>query len=66
MAATLACKGRNLVTGEQPLSSDLVIKILALMSTCGTYDFVGHWLYDVGIPAKSGVGGGLLAVVPGQ
>lgn len=66
MAATLACKGRNPFTGEQPLSSDIVIKILALMSTCGTYDFAGQWLYDVGMPAKSGVGGGILAVVPGR
>lgn len=66
MAATLACQGRNPFTGEQPLSSEITVRILALMATCGTYDFAGQWLYDVGMPAKSGVGGGVLAVVPGR
>jgi glutaminase len=66
MAATLASQGRNPLTGRQPLNAELTIRILALMATCGTYDFAGQWLYDVGMPAKSGVGGGVLAVVPGR
>ncbi len=66
MAATLACQGRNPFTGAQPLTPEITVRILALMATCGTYDFAGQWLYDVGMPAKSGVGGGVLAVVPGR
>ncbi len=66
MAATLACQGRNPFTGSQPLSELVTEKMLAVMATCGTYDFAGQWLHDVGMPAKSGVGGGLLAVVPGR
>ena len=66
MAATLACQGRNPFTGGQPLSYDITVRVLALMGTCGMYDFAGQWLHDVGIPAKSGVAGGVLAVIPGR
>jgi glutaminase len=66
MAATLACQGGNPFTGAQPLTSHTTTRLLALMATCGTYDFAGQWLYDVGMPAKSGVAGGVLAVVPGR
>lgn len=66
MAATLACQGRNPFTGGQPLSQDITVRVLALMGTCGMYDFAGQWLHDVGIPAKSGVAGGVMAVIPGQ
>ena len=66
MAATLACQGRNPFTGAQPLSPAITTRVLALMASCGTYDFAGQWLHDVGMPAKSGVGGGILAVVPGR
>ncbi|MCP9772872.1 glutaminase A [Synechococcus sp. Tobar12-5m-g] len=66
MAATLACQGGNPFTGAQPLTSQTTTRLLALMATCGTYDFAGQWLYDVGMPAKSGVAGGVLAVVPGR
>ncbi|MCP9851210.1 glutaminase A [Cyanobium sp. Morenito 9A2] len=66
MAATLACQGRNPFTGARPLSPDITRRVLALMASCGTYDFAGQWLHDVGMPAKSGVGGGILAVVPGR
>jgi glutaminase len=66
MAATLACQGRNPFSGRQPLSPDVTMRVLALMASCGTYDFAGQWLHDVGMPAKSGVGGGILAVVPGR
>jgi glutaminase len=66
MAATLACQGRNPLTGERPLDAEATVQMLSLMGTCGMYDFAGQWLHDVGMPAKSGVGGGVLAVVPGQ
>lgn len=66
MAATLACQGRNPLTGERPLDPPATVQMLSLMGTCGMYDFAGQWLHDVGMPAKSGVGGGVLAVVPGQ
>lgn len=66
MAATLACQGRNPFTGAQPLSPDVTVRVLALMGSCGMYDFAGQWLHDVGIPAKSGVAGGVLAVMPGR
>ncbi len=66
MAASLACQGRNPFTGARPLSPEITKRVLALMASCGTYDFAGQWLHDVGMPAKSGVGGGILAVVPGR
>jgi len=66
MGATLACQGRQPVSGERLLSRDSAIRLLALMGTCGMYDYAGHWLHDVGMPAKSGVAGGVLAVVPGR
>ena len=66
MAATLACQGGNPFTAARPLTSQTTTRLLALMATCGTYDFAGQWLYDVGMPAKSGVAGGVLAVVPGR
>lgn len=66
MAATLAAQGRNPLTGERPLDALISTRMLAVMGSCGMYDFAGQWLYDVGMPAKSGVGGGVLAVVPGR
>ena len=66
MAATLACQGRNPFTGGQPIPHDITVRVLALMGTCGMYDFAGQWLHDVGIPAKSGVAGGVMAVIPGR
>ncbi len=66
MAATLANGGVNPVTAERALRSDLVDSLLSVMSTCGMYDFAGEWVYSVGMPAKSGVGGGIIAVLPGQ
>ena len=66
MGATLANGGRNPVTGQQALSKDYVKDILCVMYTCGMYDFAGEWAHEVGLPAKSGVGGGIVAVVPGM
>jgi len=66
MAATLANDGVNPITAVRALNSENVERLLSIMTTCGTYDYAGNWIYDVGLPAKSGVGGGLLAVLPGQ
>jgi glutaminase len=66
MAATLAAGGRNPVTGKQVVSNEHVPGILAVMATAGLYDDSGKWLYATGLPAKSGVGGGLIAVSPGK
>lgn len=66
MAATLANGGRNPRTGRQVLQSAYVPKVLAVMATAGLYDDSGKWLYRTGLPAKSGVGGGLIAVSPGK
>jgi glutaminase len=66
MAATLANGGRNPVTGKQAISAENVPAILAVMATAGLYDDSGKWYYATGLPAKSGVGGGLIAVSPGK
>jgi len=66
MAAALANQGRHPLTGEQVVQPDYVRDILSVMYTCGMYNFAGEWAYRVGIPAKSGVSGGILAVVPNQ
>lgn len=66
MAATLANGGTNPVTGKKVVSSDNIDEILAVMATAGLYDDSGQWLYRTGLPAKSGVGGGILAVSPGN
>jgi glutaminase len=64
--ACLANNGVNPVTGMIALPSRHVEKVLSVMSTCGMYDYSGGWIYDVGMPAKSGVSGGIMAVLPGQ
>jgi len=66
MAATLANGGMNPATGERALGPRYVRDVLSVMHTCGMYDFAGQWAYRIGIPAKSGVSGGVLAVVPGK
>jgi len=66
MAATLANDGVNPVTGERAIAGDYVGDLLSVMYTCGMYDFAGQWAYTVGLPAKSGVSGAILAVVPGR
>jgi glutaminase len=66
MAATLANNGLNPVTGKQVLKAEHVPEVLAVMATAGLYDDSGKWLYATGLPAKSGVGGGIIAVSPGK
>ena len=66
MAATLASGGRNPLTGKQVMDAAKVPGVLAVMATAGLYDDSGKWLYATGLPAKSGVGGGIIAVAPGK
>jgi glutaminase len=66
MAATLANIGRNPVTGDAIVDPLTVRHVMSMLLTCGMYDYAGHWAINVGLPAKSGVGGGVLAVVNRQ
>jgi len=66
MAATLANRGVNPVTGEQVMTPYAISRTLSVMTSSGMYDFAGEWIYRVGIPAKSGVGGGILAALPAR
>jgi len=66
MASTLAFAGKNPVTNKQVMDPAKVPGVLAVMATAGLYDDSGKWLYHTGLPAKSGVGGGLIAVSPGK
>ncbi len=65
MGATLANGGRNPLTKRRVVDADVAEHVLAVMSTAGLYDPTGEWMYRVGLPAKSGVGGGIVAVQPG-
>ncbi|MET0725211.1 MAG: glutaminase A, partial [Leifsonia sp.] len=66
MSATLAAGGRNPVSGERVVSAEVARTTMAVMSSCGMYDASGDWLVRVGLPAKSGVGGGIVAVLPDE
>ena len=66
IGATLANMGANPVTGEEVFEVKYVKDVLAAMFTCGMYDYAGEWAYRVGVPAKSGVAGGVMAVVNRQ
>lgn len=66
IAATLANGGVHPQTGKRALAAEHVRDVLSVMTTCGMYDFAGEWELRVGLPAKSGVGGGIMAVLPGQ
>lgn len=66
MGATLANMGINPLTGENVFEMDCIQDVLSVMFTCGMYDYAGEWAFRVGIPAKSGVGGGILGVVNRQ
>src|SRR5262249_17197095 len=66
MGATLANNGKNPITDKQVIKADSIPHLLSTMTVAGLYDGSGGWAWNVGLPAKSGVGGGLLAIVPGQ
>jgi glutaminase len=66
MAATLANNGKNPLTGKQVIKPENMPHVLATMMTAGLYDGSGGWAWSVGLPAKSGVGGGIIAIIPGQ
>ncbi|HEV8258122.1 MAG TPA: glutaminase A [Casimicrobiaceae bacterium] len=66
MAATLANGGVHPRTGKRAVPADEIQAVLSIMATCGMYDYAGSWLYEVGLPAKSGVSGGVIAVMPGR
>jgi glutaminase len=66
MGATLANGGTNPRTGERVVDPAIAAQVLAVMSTAGLYETTGTWMFRVGAPAKSGVGGGIVAVVPGR
>ena len=66
MAATLANDGTNPVTGQSMYDAQYVRDVVSVMNSCGMYDYAGEWAYEVGMPAKSGVSGCIIAVIPGQ
>lgn len=66
MGATLANGGNNPLTHQNVIDEETSMRVLAVMATAGLYNTSGEWLYNVGLPAKSGVGGGIVAVVPGK
>jgi glutaminase len=66
MAATLANDGKNPLTGETVYEAQYVRDVLSVMNSCGMYDYAGEWAYEVGMPAKSGVSGCIIAAIPGQ
>lgn len=66
IGATLANNGTNPVTGVPTLKQEHVPRVLSVMTSCGMYDFAGSWFYHAGIPAKSGVSGGVIGVLPGR
>ena len=66
MGATLANEGVHPITGKKLLDKEDVPELLAIMATAGFYDESGEWMYRAGLPAKTGVGGGIVAVVPGK
>ncbi|GAA0588943.1 glutaminase A [Caenispirillum bisanense] len=66
MGATLAANGVNPVTGEAVVAPATVARTLSVMVSAGMYDYAGEWIYRVGLPAKSGVGGGIVATLPAQ
>jgi glutaminase len=65
MGATLANQGVNPLTSKQVAEPMHICQMLSVMQSCGMYDFSGEWIFRVGLPAKSGVSGGIIAVVPG-
>ena len=66
MGATLADGGVNPLTGEQVVSAEVSRDTLSVLASCGMYERSGEWLFEIGLPAKSGVSGGIVAVSPGK
>ncbi|HYC57516.1 MAG TPA: glutaminase A [Candidatus Binatia bacterium] len=66
MATTLANGGICPMTGETAIDAAYVPRVLSVMATCGMYDYAGEWIYRIGMPSKSGVGGGIIGVLPGH
>ena len=66
MAATLADGGVNPVTGERVVDAVVCKRVLAVLATAGLYEQSGDWLFEIGLPGKSGVGGGIFTVAPGK
>jgi glutaminase len=66
MGATLADGGVNPLTGERVVDDDVCPPVLAVLATAGLYERSGDWLYDVGLPGKSGVSGGIVTISPGK
>jgi glutaminase len=66
MGTTLANAGVNPITGMRALAADYVPDVLTVMNSCGMYNYAGQWAYEIGLPAKSGVSGAILAIIPGQ
>jgi glutaminase len=66
MAATLANGGVQPVTGKRAISDEYVHDVLTVMNSCGMYNYAGQWSYEIGMPAKSGVSGSIIAIIPGQ
>ena len=66
MAATLANGGVNPMTGERVVVQGVCRRVLAVMATAGLYELSGDWLYEIGMPGKSGVSGGIVTISPGK
>ncbi len=66
MGASLANNGINPISAVRTVSEEYISNILSVMTSSGMYDYSGNWIYNIGMPAKSGVGGGIVAVLPGQ
>ncbi len=66
MAATFADGGVNPITKEKVVGPEICHYVLAVMATAGLYESSGNWLYEIGLPGKSGIGGGILTVSPGK
>ena len=66
MAATLANGGVNPTTGETVIGPGVCRRVLAVMASAGLYELLGDWLYQIGVPGKSGVSGGIVTVAPGK
>jgi glutaminase len=66
MGATLADGGVNPITEERVIDASICKRVLAVLATAGLYELTGDWLYEIGLPGKSGVSGGIVTVAPGK